>query len=235
MNTNELFVESNKLPKALSKVEVYELFEKFYAGNYSAREKIIIHNIKLVIYKVINKYNFVLYDKKDLVSIGIIGLTKAVDTFDISKNYEFSTYAARCIENEILMFLRHLKVRSNVASFDEVVGLNYDLKNIELKDIINNGVNLEEDYILKEEHYEIRSLVEKLPEREKEIIKLYFGFYGLRYNQKEIAKKLNIHQSYVCRIIKSVLIDLKEKLCQKQNNMTTGSDKDLIKKFKKTN
>ena len=109
MNTEELFLDANDLPKPLSKDELSELFDKIKLGDEEAKNKVIEHNIRLVLYEVTKKFRTVNYDKKDLISIGNVGLIKAVLTFDKSRNMEFATYAVKCIDNEILQFLRKLK------------------------------------------------------------------------------------------------------------------------------
>lgn len=111
MNYEELFIES-KLLKPLPKKELYSYLEQCKQGNLKTREQIIIHNIRLVLNQIIKKFANTSYDKKELVSIGIIGLVKSVDTFDLDKKFEFTTYAIRCIDNEILMFLRKAKKQS---------------------------------------------------------------------------------------------------------------------------
>lgn len=104
MNTEELFLDANDLPKPLSKDELSELFDKIKLGDEEAKNKVIEHNIRLVLYEVTKKFRTVNYDKKDLISIGNVGLIKAVLTFDKSRNMEFATYAVKCIDNEILQF-----------------------------------------------------------------------------------------------------------------------------------
>ena len=107
MNTDELFVDSHELPWPLSKEETYKLIQEANEGSKEARDKLVTYNIRLVIYEVIHKFKNVDYDKKDLVSIGNIGLLKAINTYDLSKGFEFSTYAIKCINNEIVTFLKN--------------------------------------------------------------------------------------------------------------------------------
>ena len=216
MNTEELFIDGNKLPKALSKHEIYKLLELIQNGDSNAREKLVEHNIRLVLYEVTGKFKNVNYDKKDLVSIGIIGLMKAINTFDTTKKVEFATYAVRCIDNEILMFIRKIKKHQNVESLDNSVYQGSDGSDIKLEDMLSDDTNVEEDYTDNETYQIIRMIVDKLPEREQLIIKLHFGFVDDKtYTQKEIADKLQISQSYVSRlvakIVKKVGILLNEK------------------------
>ena len=107
MNTDELFIDSHKLPQSLPKEEVYKLIKEANKGAKEARDKLVTHNIRLVLYEVTNKFQNVDYDKKDLVSIGNIGLLKAINTYDLSKGFEFATYAIKCINNEIVTFLKN--------------------------------------------------------------------------------------------------------------------------------
>ena len=119
MNNDEWFMDGHKLPQPLPRDETYKLIQLVANGSEEARVKLVTHNIRLVLYIVSNRFSNVEYDKKDLVSIGNIGLLKAIDTFDISKGFEFSTYAVRCIVNEILLFLK--KINNNTDSIDRIV------------------------------------------------------------------------------------------------------------------
>lgn len=195
MNINEPFLDAHNLPQPLSKEEMYRLVNEFNEGSMEARDKLITHNIRLVIYEVANKFKSVDYDKKDLVSIGNIGLLKAINTYDLKKGIEFATYATKCIDNEILMFLRKLKKDKNVDSLDRVIFQDKDGSELKLGDMVSDDNEQLETYRI------LREIVKQLPERDKEIIMLYFGFYnGKKYTQKEIANKFNISQSYISRL-----------------------------------
>ena len=213
MNTDEWFMDGHKLPQPLPKDETYKLIQLAATGSEEARDKLITHNIRLVLYEVSNKFLNVDYDKKDLVSIGNIGLLKAIDTYDVSKGFEFAAYAARCIDNEILMFLRKLKKHQNTDSIDRVVFRDKDGSELKLEDKLSDGSDLVEDHEQKETHNIIRKLVKELPDRDKEIVMLHFGFYNDRiYTQKEIADKFNISQSYVSRLIIKIVKRLGKQL-----------------------
>jgi len=213
MNTQDLFIDGNKLPKPLTKNEIYDLFNKKSQGDVFARETIINHNIRLVLYEVINRFKTVNYDKNDLVSIGIIGLIKAVDTFNTLKKNEFVTYASHCIDNEILMFLRKIKYNQNVMSLDEPIGFNKEGDEFILSDVLSDDVDIESNYIENELYQSVRNLVTNLPYRDREIVIMYFGFNNdNRYTENEIAKKLELSQSYVSRLIKKIVKKLKEGL-----------------------
>lgn len=202
----ELFIDSHKLPKALSKEEVYKLLELYQNGEEVAKDKLVEHNIRLVLYEVTGKFKMVDYDKKDLVSIGTLGLMKAINTFDISKKVEFATYAVRCIDNEILMFLRKLKKYQGIESLDAYVYQGNDGSEIKLEDMLSDDTNIEEDYTDNETYEIIRKVINTLPEKEQIIVKMHFGFIDDRvYTQKEIANKLQISQSYVSRLVTKIV------------------------------
>lgn len=211
MNTDELFI--GKLPQPLTKEELNNLIIKVSEGSHEARNKLIVYNIRLVLYEVIHRFEKVDYDKRELVSIGIMGLIKAINTYDISKNIKFSTYATRCIDNEILMFLRKLKKEQKVESIDRIVFYGKDSSELKLEDKLCDDSDLVEDYERNEIHNIIRELVKELPYRDREIVMLYFGFYNNRiYNQEEIADRLNISRSYVSRLIKENVIKMRKQL-----------------------
>lgn len=213
MNTDELFVGGHKLPPPLANEEVYRLIQEINDGSMDAREKLITHNIRLLLYEVTNKFKNVDYDKKDLVSIGSIGLLKAINTFDLTKGVEFSAYATKRINYEILMFLRKLKKNQIVDSIDRVVFKDKDGSEIKLGDRLYDSSDFIEDYEKTEIHKIIRELVKQLPNRDKEIIMLYFGFYDDKiYTQKEIGNKLHLSQVHISRLISKIIEKLRKQL-----------------------
>lgn len=213
MGYNDIFIEGYKLPKKLPKEEMYDLLAKVSQGDTDARQKLIEHNIRLVIFEVNGRFKTLEYDKSELVSIGILGLVKAVDTYDLSKKIEFSSYAIRCIDNEILMFIRKLKKEKTIDSLDRPIGGEGSDKKIKLEDTISSDVDIETSYEDEEDYAEVRRIVYSLPEREREIIMLSFGFYdGRVYKQREIADKLNISRSYASRLIAKIVKDIKKQL-----------------------
>lgn len=213
MGYNDIFIEGYKIPKKLPKEEMYDLLSKVSQGDTDARKKLIEHNIRLVIFEVNGRFKTLEYDKSELVSIGILGLVKAVDTYDASKKIEFSTYAARCIDNEILMFIRRLKKEKCVDSLDRPISGEEEDKAIKLEDVIKSDEDIQTSYEGKEIYAQIRKIVYSLPEREREIIMLSFGFYdGRVYKQKEIADKLNISRSYASRLIAKIVKKIKKQL-----------------------
>jgi len=174
-------------------------------GSKEARQILIVHNTRLVIYQVVNKFCRFDYDKKELVCVGIVGLIKAIDTFDISKGYKFISYATTCIDNEILMFLRKLK-KSNVEESLDTIFLDNEDEEYILDELLLDDIDIIADYVEKYEKPEIyiaiREIVNQLPPREKTAVILYFGFYdNPRHNQEQISKKLEVSRSTVSKIL----------------------------------
>lgn len=185
----------------------------------------IEHNIKLVINQVVKKFNNTPYDKEELVSVGLIGLIKAVDAFDYTKNFKFTTYAYRCINNEILMYINKNKKNLDVISLDQPISTNEDFINITQKDLlVDESVNFVYDYERKELIEAIKPSLNFLSDLERKFVILYFGFIDDReYTQSEIAKQEHMSQSHVSRIInraiKKIALRLKkEKLVEFLNN-----------------
>ncbi len=203
MKNKELFIDGYKLPQPLSKDETNRLLKEVSEGSTTARQLLAVHNIRFVIKEVLNTFATVEYDKDELVSIGNIGLLKAIDNYDLTKGVNFLTYTVRCIDNEILMFLRKLTKARNTDSLEKVIGNNEDGSETKLKDILSTDNDLLENKEKIETYKAIREIVKNLPKTEKEIIMLYFGFYDDQvYTQKEIAEALHLSQSYVSRVIK---------------------------------
>lgn len=209
---NNFINDWNFLPKPLSKEELKGLFIEAGNGSRTARKKLIISNMRLVLCEVRGKFSNIDYDKNDLVSIGTIGLIKAIDSYNINKSYEFSTYAVRCIDNEILMLVRKLK-RSNNDSINRVILSSKEDCCYKIEDIIASDFDMNEYVDSLEKYQYIDYLIDNLKDRDREIIKLYFGFYNNKlYNQKEIAEIYNIDQSTISKIISRVLKKLKKEL-----------------------
>lgn len=204
---------ANWMPKTIDKNEILEYFIKFKNGDVQSREKIITYNLRLVPYIVTNKFQGIDYDKDELISIGIIGLIKAVDTFKIEKKIEFTTYASRCICNEILMVIRKNKKRSLDNLLGDVIVENGNGEKLTLEEILPYDEYVDEVYEKKEIKAEIVKILEKLPERDKKIVMLYFGFIGDRtYSQAEISNIFGLSQSYITRVLKKNLETIREEL-----------------------
>ena len=197
------------------KMEEERYYLKMYRnGDEKAKEKLIEHNLRLVAH-IVKKYNSPDRDLDDLISIGTIGLIKAVNTFDLDKGGRLVTYAARCIENELLMMLRQEKKTSKNTSLYEPIGIDKEGNEIHLLDILGTQ---ETDLIKKIEQKEnIKRIYEELEKmemnKEKKTLIMRYGLYGREpMTQKEVAKKLHISRSYVSRIEKKALMLLKSKI-----------------------
>ena len=198
------------LPPPLSKDMETDLVRRSNMGDLDARNKLIEHNLRLVVF-LAKKYDNTIYDLEDLVSIGTIGLIKGVKTYKLDKNIKLATYASRCIDNEILMFLRKNKKRMSEVSFEDSVNLDSEGNELHIEDIFGTEEDLVEKSIEnKDDKLLLVSEVKKLDDRDKEIIELRYGLGGKKeLTQKELAEKLNISQSYISRIEKKVINKLK--------------------------
>jgi RNA polymerase sporulation-specific sigma factor len=199
-------------PKPLSEKEERECLIKAKAGDIKARNKLVEHNLRLVAH-IIKKYYQVNTEQDDLVSIGTIGLIKAINTFDINKNIRLSSYASRCIENEILMHFRNQKKISQNVSLEETIDTDKDGNALTLMDLLSVEDNFIDNLDKKMNLQKIRKYIdETLNEREKEIIILRYGINGKKpLPQREVSKLMNISRSYVSRIEKKALEKLRKK------------------------
>ena len=182
-------------------------------GDNSAREELITHNLRLVVYSA-KKYDSPSASAEDLISIGTIGLIKAVKTFSPEKNIKLATYASRCIENEILMFLRKSSQLKNEVSIDEPLNTDWDGNELLLCDILGSDPDLVNKDIENElEKRLVLQAVSKLNQRECLIMELRFGLNGRKeHTQKQVADKLGISQSYISRLEKKIIRRLKHEL-----------------------
>lgn len=212
LSFNEVFYinGSETLPPPLSKAEEQSVMNRIIDGDNSAREVLIVHNLRLVVY-IAKKFESPSAGTEDLISIGTIGLIKAVNTFSPQKNIKLATYASRCIENEILMFLRKSSQLKNEISIDEPLNTDYDGNELLLCDIL--GSDADEINISLENEVEknlVLSAVSRLKDRERNIMELRFGLNGKKeHTQKEVADKLGISQSYISRLEKKIIKQLK--------------------------
>lgn len=204
---------SETLPPPLTQDEEVFLLEKLKLGDYAVKTVLIERNLRLVVY-IARKFENTGIHIDDLVSIGTIGLIKAVNTFDPHKNIKLATYASKCIENEILMFLRrNNKVKAEV-SFDEPLNVDWDGNELLLSDVLGT----ENDLVLKNIEAEVErkllyTAIEKLSSREKKIMELRFGLLGQEEKtQKEVAFLLGISQSYISRLEKRIIKRLKKEI-----------------------
>ncbi len=203
----------NSFPPALSHKEESELLLRMDKGDEAAKEKLIEHNLRLVAH-VIKKYYSSADEQEDLISIGTIGLIKAISTFKSDKGSRLSTYAARCIENEVLMYFRSTKKAAGELHFGDPIDTDKDGNALTLIDVVADDVNIADEIDKKVKIERLRVLLEtRLDDREKEIIKLRYGIGGGReLTQRQIAGLLGISRSYVSRIETSVLKKLKRML-----------------------
>lgn len=203
------------LPPPLGKESEKQIMERIAQGDESAREPLITHNLRLVVY-IAKKFESPGAGVEDLISIGTIGLIKAVNTFSPERNIKLATYASRCIENEILMFLRKSTQLKNEISIDEPLNTDYDGNELLLSDMLGSEPDSINYDIEKElENNMLIDAVNRLPDRESLIMELRYGLDGHKeHTQKEVADMLGISQSYISRlekkIIKRLKIDLKK-------------------------
>lgn len=213
LDENELrYIEgSEKLPKPLSAEEEKELIIRLSNKEEDAKKKLVEKNLRLVVY-IAKKFENSGINIEDLISIGTIGLMKAVNSFNTEKNIKLATYASRCIENEILMYLRKSQKIKTEVSIDEPINVDSEGNDLALADILGT----ENDAMFKQvEESDNRKIVSSaimnLEEREKTIMELRYGFNGRKeLTQKEVADKLGISQSYISRIEKKVIERLKK-------------------------
>lgn len=196
-------------PPPLSPKEEAELIEKMEQGDKKAREKLIEHNLRLVAH-VVKKYYTERVEQDDLISIGTIGLIKGVSTFNSKKGIKLATYAARCVENEILMHFRSLKKTAQDVSINDPIETDKEGNDLSLIDVIADDHNVLDDIDLKIKLEHLKKYMQEvLTPRERIIIGLRFGLIGGKENtQREVAKKLDISRSYVSRLEKKALIKL---------------------------
>ncbi len=204
---------SDTLPPPLSRQEEDEVFEGLIKNDPSARDRLIVHNLRLVVY-IAKKFESTGIGLEDLVSIGTIGLIKAVNTFCPKKNIKLATYASRCIENEILMFLRKSSQYRNDLSIDEPLNIDYDGNELLLSDVLGTDEDIVNKGIETEAEREIlRNAVAELGNREREIMEMRFGLIdGKEKTQKEVAEQIGISQSYISRLEKKIIQKLRVKL-----------------------
>ncbi len=204
---------SEVLPPPLPSDEERRLLERLSQHDFEARQQLIEHNLRLVVY-IARKFENTGVNIEDLISIGAIGLIKAVNTFDVSKKIKLATYASRCIENEILMYLRRNNKTRSEISFDEPLNIDWDGNELLLSDILGT----DDDIIYKEIEEELEkrllmSAMSKLSARERIIMETRFGLGGREEKtQKEVAEMLGISQSYISRLEKRIIRKLQKEI-----------------------
>lgn len=198
------------LPEPLTAEEENRLLHE---NNEKSKEKLIVHNLRLVVY-IARKFDSAPTAIEDLISIGTIGLIKAVNTFCPDKNIKLATYASRCIENEILMHLRKNSSRKGEISIDEPLNTDWDGNELLLSDVLGSdpdevGREIEQE----DERHQLNGFVCGLPPRERQIMEMRFGMNGYpEYTQKQVADALGISQSYISRLEKRIIVKLKKQI-----------------------
>lgn len=201
------------LPPPLSKEKEKEIMEELRQGNNQNRELLIVHNLRLVVY-IAKKFESKTTSTEDLVSIGTIGLMKAVRTFNPEKNIKLATYASRCIENEILMHLRKVNNMKGEMSFDEPLSVDWDGNELTLRDVLGT----EPDDVYESLEYDdekrlLLDIVDALPEKERKLMVMRFGLDGgTGHTQKQLADSMGISQSYISRLEKRILAKIKNEI-----------------------
>ena len=204
---------SESLPPPLSREEEKEIFQKLEKNDLDARQTLIVHNLRLVVY-IARKFESTGIGIEDLISIGTIGLIKAVNTFCPGRNIKLATYASRCIENEILMHLRKVQNQRGEVSIDEPLNIDWDGNELLLSDVLGTDGDMVMRPIEADvDRQLLRQAMEQLSGREREIITLRFGLDGRgERTQKEVADRLGISQSYISRLEKRIMARLKKEM-----------------------
>ena len=201
------------LPPPLSKEKEAQIMEELAHGDESHRDLLIIHNLRLVVY-ISKKFESKTTSTEDLVSIGTIGLMKAVKTFNPQKNIKLATYASRCIENEILMHLRKVNNMKAEMSFDEPLSVDWDGNELTLRDVLGTDPDdVFEPIEYTDEKRLLMKIVNDLPEKERRLMIMRFGLNGeTGHTQKQLADSLGISQSYISRLEKKILEKIKNEM-----------------------
>lgn len=212
LGKNELYYINSPqmLPPPLSKEEEQEIIDKIREGNVELRDKLVEHNLRLVVY-IAKKFENSGVNIEDLISIGTIGLIKAVNTFKADKNIKLATYASRCIENEILMYLRKINQQRLDISLDEPLNVDWDGNELLLSDVLgSDGLEINDNVEQEDEKRILHNCMKELSPRERLIMNMRFGMGGKKeHTQKEVADILGISQSYISRLEKRIILKLK--------------------------
>lgn len=204
---------SEVLPPPLKGQEEQEALELLESGDENAKQRLIEHNLRLVVF-IARRFENTGINLEDLISIGTIGLIKAVGTYRRDRNIKLATYASRCIENEILMYIRKISNQKTEISLDEPINLDYEGNELLLSDILGTDENvvssaLEDDVDL----CLLRQALQELPDREREIVLMRYGLEGRKeLTQKEVAQKMGISQSYISRLEKRIMLRLRREI-----------------------
>ncbi|MBQ8910338.1 MAG: RNA polymerase sporulation sigma factor SigE [Oscillospiraceae bacterium] len=204
---------SDVLPPPLKGEQEKKALEELEKGDEEAKQLLIERNLRLVVF-IARRFENTGINIEDLISIGTIGLIKGVNTYRHDRNIKLATYASRCIENEILMYIRKIANQKNEVSLDEPINMDYDGNELLLSDILGT----DEDMILRPmeddvDLFLLRQAVSQLPQREREIVEMRFGLNGKKeLTQKEVAERLEISQSYISRLEKRIMLKLRKEI-----------------------
>ena len=204
---------SEVLPPPLKGEQELDALDQLEKGNEQAKQLLIEHNLRLVVY-IARRFENTGIHLEDMISIGTIGLIKAISTYKRDKNIKLATYASRCIENEILMYIRKIANRKTEISLDEPINMDYDGNELLLSDILGT----DEDMILRSLEDDVdlcllREALAQLPDRERELVEMRFGLAGRKeLTQKEVACKMGISQSYISRLEKRIMLRLRKEM-----------------------
>lgn len=204
---------SDTLPVPLSRQEESEMIARLSQGDPQARAELIEHNLRLVVY-IARRFENTGINIEDLISIGTIGLIKAVETYQPARSIKLATYASRCVENEILMYLRKTSAQKSELSFDEPLNTDWDGNELLLSDVLGTDGDIVMRPIEADvDRQLLHQALDRLGDRERQIVTLRFGLNGQReYTQKEVADQLGISQSYISRLEKRIISHLKKEL-----------------------
>lgn len=211
-----LHLETGSFPRPLTPRQEVEAFAAFKQGDMAARDRIIRHNLRLVAH-VVKKYYSLPGDAEDLISIGTIGLIKAVNSFDNTKQARFSTYASRCIDNEVRMSFRKQKKAPATMSMNEPIEAGKDGSALTVIDVVPDDFLLDEDCERRDETARLRRLVDGLSGRQRQVVLLRYGLSGQPpMTQQEVADLLGISRSYISRIEKAAVLSLRQSLLEQE-------------------
>ena len=204
---------SDILPAPLKGQEEQDALEALEQGTEGAKQRLIEHNLRLVVY-ISRRFENTGVDLEDLISIGTIGLIKAIETYRRDKNIKLATYASRCIENEILMHIRKISNQKTEVSLDEPINMDHDGNELLLSDVLGTDEDLIARPLEDEvDLYVLRQALYELPDREREIVSMRFGLGGRReLTQKEVAVEMGISQSYISRLEKRIMLRLRKEM-----------------------
>ena len=209
---------SDVLPPPLKGQEEQDALAALEAGEEAAKQRLIEHNLRLVVY-IARRFENTGINLEDLISIGTIGLIKAIGTYRRDKNIKLATYSSRCIENEILMYIRKVSGQKAEVSLEEPINMDYDGNELLLSDILGTDDNIVTGRLEDAVDLQLlRQALKELPERERELVLMRYGLQGRKeLTQKEVAQKMGISQSYISRLEKKIMMKLRKTILEQTN------------------